>query len=317
MKVMAGIDVGKRSLDVSVAAGPARRFDNTPAGRTALVEWLERQGATEVVCEPTGGYERPLVRRVQATGWPIHLVHPNRVRHFARAAGNPAKTDALDAQRLARYGMAFELPRPLAKEADREVVQDLLRRRKQLVNQRVQERHRLDQGQTEGARLSIERHLQWLDEEISQLDEAYQQALEHSVSLAEAAALYRSVPGVGELTAATLVGYLPELGHYSGKEVTSLVGLAPWANDSGRQQGYRSIRGGRGTVRKVLYLAALAAIRCNDDLKRFYQRLCTRGKTGKVALVAVMRKLLLVLNAIAQRGSPWVQHPAPPGHKKA
>ncbi len=178
MKVMAGIDVGKRSLDVSVAAGPARRFDNTPAGRTALVEWLERQGATEVVCEPTGGYERPLVRRVQATGWPIHLVHPNRVRHFAQAAGSPAKTDALDAQRLARYGMAFELQRPLAKEADREVVQDLLRRRKQLVNQRVQERHRLDQGQTEGARISIERHLQWLDEEISQLDEAYQQALE-------------------------------------------------------------------------------------------------------------------------------------------
>ena len=131
MKVIAGIDVGKRSLDVSVSAGPARRFDNTPAGRTALVEWLEGQGATEVVCEPTGGYERPLVRRVQATGRPIHIVHPNRVRHFARAAGNPAKTDALDAQRLARYGMAFALPRPLAKEADREVVQDLLRRRKQ------------------------------------------------------------------------------------------------------------------------------------------------------------------------------------------
>lgn len=317
MKVMAGIDVGKRSLDVSVAAGRVRRFDNTPAGLTALVGWLESEGATEVVCEPTRGYERPLVRRVQATGWPIHIVHPNRVRRFAQAAGNPAKTDALDAQRLARYGMAFKLPRPLAKEADREVVQDLLRRRKQLVNQRVQERHRLDQGQTEGARLSIERPLQWLDEEISQLDEAYQQALEHSVSLAEAAALYRSVPGVGELTAATLVGELPELGHYSGKEVTSLVGLAPWANDSGRQQGYRSIRGGRGTVRKVLYLAAVAAIRCNDDLKRFYQRLCTRGKTGKVALVAVMRKLLLVLNAIAQRGSPWVQHPAPAGHKKA
>ena len=148
------------------------------------------------------------------------------------------------------------------------------------------------------------------------MEEAYRAALKNNGSLAASAALYRSVPGVGELTAATLVGYLPELGQWSGKEVTALVGLAPWANDRGRQQGYRSIRGGRGTVRKVLYLAALAAVRCNDDLKRFYQGLRKRGKTGKVALVAVMRKLLLVLNAIAQRGTPWVEHPAPTGDKK-
>ena len=141
--------------------------------------------------------------------------------------------------------------------------------------------------------------------------------MEHSVPLAKAAALYQSVPGVGALTAATLVGALPELGHYSSKEVTALVGLAPWAKDSGRQHGYRSIRGGRGAVRRVLYLAALAAIRYNADLRRFYQRLRERGKTGKVALVAVMRKLLLVLNAIAQRGTPWVEHPVPSGDKKA
>ena len=316
MKVIAGMDVGKARLDVSVSAGPVRRFENTPAGVAVLGDWLTRQGATEVVCEPTGGYERAVVRWLHRTGVSVHVAHPNRVRSFVRAAGHQAKTDALDARMVARYGAVFPRPRPLAKEADREVVQDLLRRRKPLVQQRVQESQRLDKGQTEGARTSIERHIKWLDEELEQVEEAYRAALKNNGSRAASAALYRSVPGVGELTAATLVGYLPELGQWSGKEGTALVGLVPWANDRGRQQGYRSIRGGRGTVRKGLYLAALAAVRCNDDLKRFYQGLRKRGKTGKVALVAVMRKLLLVLNAIAQRGTPWVEHPAPAGDKK-
>jgi transposase len=313
MKVVAGIDVGKSSLDVSVSAGPVRRFDNAPAGLSALVGWLEREGATHVVCESTGGYEREVVRRLRSTAWSVHIAHPNRVRNFARAAGRQAKTDALDAQMLSRYGQVFEVPSSVAAAADSEVLQDLLRRRKQLVDQRVQERHRLDQGRTQGARTSTQRHIGWLDGEIGRLDEEYRKALENSVELSESAALYRSVPGVGELTAATLGGYLPELGQSSGKELTSLVGLAPWSNDSGRQQGYRSIRGGRGTVRRVLYLAALSAIRYNDDLSRFYQGLRQRGKTGKVAVVAVMRKLLLLLNAIAHRGTPWVEHHAPAG----
>jgi transposase len=290
-----------------------RRFDNTPEGIAVLVQWLQGNRVTAAVCESTGGYEREVVRRLRSTAWSVHIAHPNRVRHFARAAGHQAKTDALDAQMLSRYGQVFEVPSSLAAAADSEVLQDLLRRRKQLVDQRVQERHRLDQGRTEAARTSTQRHIQWLDEEIGRLEEEYRKALENSGELSESAALYRSVPGVGELTAATLVGYLPELGQYRGKELTSLVGLAPWSNDSGRQQGYRSIRGGRGTVRRVLYLAALSAIRYNDDLSRFYQRLRQRGKTGKVAVVAVMRKLLLLLNAIAHRGTPWVEHHAPAG----
>lgn len=307
MKVVAGIDVGKTTLDGSVSAGRVRRFANTPSGITALVGWLERHGVTDVVCESTGGYERALVRRVRALAFSVHVAHPNRVRHFARAAGYQAKTDGLDAQMLARYGQAFPLPNTVAQQADSEALQDLRRRRKQLVDQRVQEHHRLDKGLTQGARTSTQRHIQGLDEEIGRLDEEYRKVLDQSRRLAASATLYQSVPGVGELTAATLVAYLPELGQYSGKQLTALVGLAPWAQDSGQQQGYRSIRGGRGTVRRVLYLAALAAIRYNPDLRRFYQRLRHKGKTGKVALVAVMRKLLLVLNAIAQRGTPWVQ----------
>ena len=254
-----------------------------------------------------------MVRRVRRTGLSMHVAHPNRVRHFARAAGCQAKTDALDARMLSRYGEIFKLHRLVAADADQEILQDLLRRRKPVVDQRVQERHRLDHGLTEGVCTSTQRHIRWLDEEIGRLDEEYRKALENSVRLAESAALYRSVPKVGALTAATLGGYLPELGQCSGKELTSLVGLAPWSKDSERYQGYRSIRGGRGTVRRGLYLAAWSAIRCNDDLRRFYQGLRQRGKTGKVALVAVMRKLLLVLNAIAQRGTPWVEHYSPVG----
>ena len=224
MKVVAGIDVGKTRLDVSVSVGPVQGFDNTPTGLTALVGWLERHGVTDVVCEATGGYERALVRRVRHQAWSVHVAHPNRVRHFARAAGYQAKTDALDAQMLSRYGQAFELPNTVAQDADSEVLQDLLRRRKPLVDQRVQEHHRRDKGLTHGAHTSTQRHIQGLDKEIGRLDEEYRQALDQSVELSALAALYQSVPGVGELTAATLVGFLPELGHYSGKQLTALVG---------------------------------------------------------------------------------------------
>ena len=311
MKVVAGIDVGKGSLDVSVSAGPVRRFDNTPEGIAVLLQWLQGNRVTDAVCESTGGYEREVVRGLHGTEMSVHVAHPNRVRNFARASGYEAKTDPLDARMLSRYGEVFELHSTLAEDGDSEVVRDLLRRRKQLVEQRVQERNRLDKGLTEGARTSTERHIRWLDEEIGRLEDEYHKALDNSVELSESAALYRSVPGVGDLTAATLVVYLPELGQCNGKELTSLVGLAPWARDSGRQHGYRSIRGGRGIVRRVLYLAALSAIRCNDDLRSFYEGLRKRGKPGKVALVAVMRKMLLLLNVIAHRGTPWVEHHSP------
>ena len=183
MKVIAGMDVGKTSLDGSVSAGPVRRFENTPAGFAVLGAWLTRQGATEVVCEPTGGYERAAVRWLQRTGVSVHVAHPNRVHSFVRAAGHQAKTDALDARMLARYGAVFPGPRPVAKEADREELQDLLRRRKQLVQQRVQESQRLDKGPTEEACTSIERHLQWLDEEIAQVEEAHRAAVKNNGSL--------------------------------------------------------------------------------------------------------------------------------------
>ena len=222
------------------------------------------------------------------------------------ACGYEAKTDPRDAQVLSRYGQVFPDADTLEPEPGREELRDLLRRRRQLVEQRVQELNRLDKGVSFGVAKSTKRHIAWLDKEIAQLDKEYQEALQSSAPLARRAALYRTVPGVGPLTAAILVAHLPELGHCDRKALTSLVGLAPWSRDSGQKRGQRAIRGGRGIVRKDLYLCACSVIQVDGELRRFYQNLRQRGKPGNLALVAVMRKLLLQLNALARRGTPWV-----------
>ena len=185
------------------------------------------------------------------------------------------------------------------------------------MSQRVPERNRLRQDAEATVLQSTQRHIAWLDEEIAQLDQERQSRLRQHVALGQQAALYRTVPGVGPITAATLVAELPELGHWDDKALTALVGLAPWSRDSGQQQGQRSIRDtifdqSRGVARRILYPAALSAIRTDATLSDFYQRLRQRGKAGKVALVAVMRKLLLLrLNAVARRGTPWRPEPLP------
>ena len=310
-KRVAGIDVGKQELAVSVARGPVRRFPNTGVGLTAVLAWIREQAVTHVVCEATGGYERVVVQRVRVTDLAMSVAHPTKVRAFARAVGQGAKTDPLDAQILAHYGEVFELPVEAAQEEASEEVRALLGRRQQLLDQRTQELNRLEKGLRGRVKQSCQRHLAWLEKELQQLEEEYQQAIQARPALAERAALYQSVRGVGLLTAATLLAYVPELGQGSGKALTALVGLVPWAADSGTHRGYRAIRGGRGLVRRALYMAALSVIRTDTDLGRCYQRLRQRGKPGKVALVAVMRKLLLQLHAIARRGTPWVAEGVP------
>lgn len=311
MERVAGIDVGKARLDVSLAGGPVRQFDNTTKGRRPLLRWLGEQDVTLAVCEPTGGYERELVADLQAAGLPVVLAHPPRMRALARAVGTEAKTDLLDAQVLAHYGGAVPtvaLPPP---DPARTALRDLVSRRRHLVDTRVQEKNRRDKGLTPAAARSLDRHLVWLDREIARLDAEIQQAVAASPELARRTQLYRSVRGVGDVTAAILAAQLPELGQVSGPALTALVGLAPWARDSGRQRGYRAIRGGRGTVRRALYVAAMVAVQHAGELQRFYQGLRQRGKPGNVALVAVMRKLLLHLNAVARRGTPWIEERAP------
>ena len=258
MSNVVGIDVSKAHLDAAAAAGPARRFANDDSGIEALLDWLASQGVDKVVYEPTGGYELALAEALGRTGLPVHRAHPNRVRAYAQACGLPAKTDRLDAQVLSRYGAAFDCPEQPGPEEEpaRTGLRELLRRREQLTRQRVQERNRLDKGLSPGAAASTRRHIAWLDGEIAQLEGEYQALLCESEALSRQAELYRSVPGIGLLTAATLVAELPELGWRDGKSLAALSGLAPWARDSGRRLGQRSIRGGRGRVRRVLYMAA-------------------------------------------------------------
>ena len=314
MTMVAGIDVGKANLDVSVSGGPVLRFDNTASGITKLRKHLQEHDTTLAVCEPTGGYERLLTSRLRETAIAVHVVHPGRVRAFAKACGYEAKTDPLDAQVLSRYGEVFPEADTWEPETDpqREELRDLLRRRRQFVDQRVQELGRLDKGISAAIAKSTRRHIAWLEKEIARLEKEYQAVLQDNATLAARAALYRTVPGIGPLTAATLVAHLPELGHWDSKALTSLVGLAPWSRDSGKKRGHRAIRGGRGLVRRALYMCAWAVIRHDSEMRRFYDRLRQRGKPGNVAVVAVMHKILLQLNAVARRGTPWVPQDAGP-----
>ena len=287
-----GIDVSKGHLDVSVAAGSPQRFANNPAGIASLVAWLEAQDIGRVVYEPTGGYERPLGEALVAAGLPACRVHPNRVRAYAQACGLLAKTDRLDAQVLARYGAAFDGPerRQDADEPARAELQDLLRRREQPASggrQRVQERNRLDKGMSAGAAASTRRHLNWLDAEIAQLDAEYQALLSaHQALYQSARGGYQSIPGIGLLTAATLVAELPELGQLDHGALVALSGLAPWAKDNtifdqSRQRGQRRIRGGRGTVRRVLYMAAQSAARHHPECGTFIKACVNAARPRK------------------------------------
>ena len=306
MITVAGVDVSKANLDVSVSEGPVIRFDNTSKGITKLLKYLKEQDTTLAVCESTGGYRRPLVSRLRKTELGVQVAHPIRVRAFARACGYEAKTDSKDAQVLLRYGQVFREEDQRELEPEREELRGVLRRRRQLVDQRVQELGRLDKGVSSAIVKSTKRHITWLEKEIARLDQEYQAVLQRNVYLAQCASLYRTAPGIGPLTSATLVAHLPELGYWDSKALTSPVGLAPWPRDSGKKRGQRSIRGGRGGVRRALYLCTWSAIRVNGELRRFYQNLRQCGKPGKVDLVAVMRKLLLLLNAVARRETPWV-----------
>jgi transposase len=311
MNCIVGVDVGKYQLDVFIdGVGQGEMYGNTPQGINQLLKQLaglEAQGhaVEQVICEATGGYERALCQALIAAGYQVHIAHANKVRAFATAQGILAKTDRLDAQVLATYGRVFTPPATALADPARLRLRALLQRRRQLLAIRTREHNRLETAGSQPLQDSLQRHIQWLNDELSQLDRAWQQALAEQGALTRHAALYESVRGIGQLTAATLVAELPELGRLEHKSLTALAGLAPFSKDSGRQRGYRRIRGGRPVVRTCLYMAALSATRYNPELRAFYQRLRARGKPGKVALVAVMRKLLVILNSIARRQTPW------------
>lgn len=301
-----GVDVAKRHLDVAWhGRAGVRRFANTPAGLAALVAAL-RPVPRLVVVEATGGYELALVRALQRGGVAVAVVNPRQVRDLARARGQLAKTDALDAGAVALFG-ALMAPRPLPDPvAERETLAALVARRRQLVDMMIAEKNRLEHAQGT-IRHWIEQSLAALKTQLAGVDAAIALALEADAELAHRRDILTSVPGVGELTAAVILAELPELGRIGARQAAALVGVAPINRDSGTWRGERHIGGGRPSVRCAIYMATLAAVRHEPSLKAFHHRLRQAGKKPKVALVAAMRKLVSLLNTLLARDTPW--HP--------
>jgi transposase len=300
-----GIDVAKDFLDVHVRPGAqAFRVANDEAGITDLARRLQQLSPAGLVLEATGGYEIPVVAALAAAGLAPSVVNPRQARRFAEGVGRLAKTDPIDAAVLAHFAEAVRPePRPVP-DADARLLGDLLARRRQLVQMRVSEQHRLPTA-AGPIRKGIQRHIDYLDRQIKGIEGDLADAVKASPAWRERDELLQSVPGVGPQVSRTLLADLPELGTLSGRQLSALCGLAPFNRDSGRRHGPRRIYGGRGHVRAALYQAALVAMRWNAPLKGVYEGLLGRGKAKKVALIAVARRLLVILNAMVRTGSPW------------
>lgn len=305
MGLCVGIDVAKHSLEWSAGSdGKIEHTRNEPRPIAGLVRKLVALDPERIVVESTGGYERALVAKLAEAGLPVVVMNPRRVRSFGEGLGFLAKTDAIDARLLALFGEKAHPPiRPILQGTDR-LLADLVARRRQLVALSVAEKNRRDTAPPP-VRRTIDAVLRTLAKLVRELERRIDATLRQDVERAELLALLQSVPGVGPGLARTLLIDLPELGHLGRREIASLVGVAPFARDSGTFRGLRRIRGGRAAVRTALYLAAMTASRFNPVLADRYQRLRQAGKPPKLAFVAVARKLLTILNAIAREKSAW------------
>lgn len=301
-----GIDVSKDQYDVAWSATrPPQTYAAHAKGRQELLELLQRQQPTLIVLEATGGYERALVAELLAAHLPVAVVNPRQVRDFARATGKLAKTDRLDAMVLARFAQMVQPPqRPLPDE-NMQQLQELLARRRQLVQMHTAESNRLRTATARRVQQSIQSLLDLIDHQLQELDDELQRVIEQTPAWMQKVTLLKSVPGIGDQTARMLLVNLPELGHCSRQEIAALVGVAPINRDSGQMRGRRTTHGGRAIVRCSLYMATLVATRHNPVIRQSYQRLMANGKAKMVALVACMRKLLTMLNAMLRDQTPW------------
>ncbi len=304
-EVWVGIDVSKRQLEIGIVGEEGIwSVENDAAGIESLVKRCAEWHPQLVVVESTGGYEKKVVSELYVAGVPVALVNPHRVREFARSIGLLAKTDHLDARLLARFGQALK-PAPTHLPDEKEqLLAALIQRRRQLIDTRTAESNRL--GTVHPAlRKNIEAHLKWLDEQIAELDRQIEQMIHDDPNFKAKDEILRSVPGIGIVSSAMLIATLPELGHSDRKQIAALVGVAPMNYDSGYFRGKRRIKGGRPDVRTVLYMATITATRFNPVIRDFYQRLLAAGKLKKVAIVACMRKLLTILNAMMRDKLAW------------
>lgn len=300
-----GIDVSKDMLDVCVLpTGESFRLSNDKAGIAKLRKKLQPLSPDRVVMEATGGYEAEAVLALCLAHMKVCVVNPVRVRNFAKADGQFAKTDRIDAGVIAKYG---ERMLPEVRELASEEVRDLdalVTRRRQLVQMITSEKNRVGIS-ARALRPGIQTHIDWMDGEVGRIETELDQAIKATAGWQEKVELYTSTPGVGLKTAYSLIAEVPELDRISAKKITALVGIAPYPRDSGMFKGTRRIRGGRISIRCMLYMATLSAIRCNPVIKAHYAQLRARGKVFKVAMVACMRKLLVILSAMARSKTPW------------
>jgi transposase len=306
-RVSVGMDVSKATVVIAVdPTGERWTSETTAAGIDALVARVRTLAPAIVVVEATGGYERALVAGCAAAGLPVAVVNPRQVRAFAQALGHTAKTDAIDAAVLAAFGARVQPePRPIP-DAATQALAALVARRRQLLEMIGMERARLEQAPPTGRiTRDLRHHIRWLERRVDDVDEEIGTAIQASPVWRVHDDLLRSVPGIGPTTARTLLAELPELGRLSRRAIAALVGVAPFNCDSGQHRGQRHIWGGRASLRKTLYMAALVASRYNPVLAGFYRRLRTAGKPAKVALVATMRKLLTIVNTMMRHQTRW------------
>ncbi len=305
-EIFIGIDVSKTMLDVAQWELEAvERYANDAEGIAAIVNRLDAQPSIAlIVVEASGGFEQALVSELAAVRLPIVVVNPTRVRNFARALGQLAKTDKIDAQVIVHFAQSIRPEvRPLA-DSDQQFIKALVTRRRQLIDMQTAEKNR--RSSINPSLLSrLEKHIAWIAAELAEIESELEEWIDNNTHWRETRDRLESVPGVGTVTSFTLLAELPELGTLSRQKIAALVGLAPFNRDSGRFRGRRHIFGGRSDVRSVLYMAALSGIRHNPFLKVFYDRLIANGKLFKVAITACMRKLLTILNAIVRDGSSW------------
>jgi len=300
-----GIDVAKTRLDVAIRPTDQQwQVAYTEKGIQELVEQITVLHPTLVLLEASGGLELPMVTALTVANLPVVVVNPRQVRDFARATGKLAKTDALDAQVLAHFAEAIRpLPRPLP-DTETQALTALVARRNQVMSMLVAEKNRLRTSQPP-VRQRIQFHIDWLEQELDEIDRDLKEMLRSSPIWREKENLLRTVPGVGPQLTISILAYLPELGTLNRKRIAALVGVAPFNRDSGTLRGKRAVWGGRSRIRAALYMAALVASRHNPVISIFYQRLLAAGKPKKVALTACMRKLLIILNAMLKHHSSW------------
>ncbi len=309
-ETVVGIDVSKRWLEVQVhGEAESRKIGNDPDGFTTLMEQMKAMQAELIVFEATGGYEGRAVKALSQAGFAVAVVNPTRVRRFAEALGILAKTDKIDAQVIAHFASVVRPAVNGRQTALEEQLGAFVERRRQLLVELTAEKNRLSTC-PECVRDDVEEHVAWLEERIDRLEIDIQACIGLKPEWQERAEIIDSVPGVGPVTAATMVAELPELGQLNRQKIAALVGVAPFNKDSGPKKGKRRVFGGRSGVRRTLFMAALSASKHNPVIRAFYESLLKRGKEKKVALTACMRKLLVIINALVRKGEAWRFSPA-------